>query len=253
MKNQSELRSNGISILDCELAHVPHFPDSLYREPSDVNALLQLSSITISEFSRRLTASERNLALAQKKMDSLHRANIGLRTELMLVNIKADKAQHLAFHDELTGLANRRLLLDRLTLAIAHAMRQERHVALVFFDIDDFKSINDQYGHAHGDAILQCVAERLRICLRATDTACRYGGDEFIVMLPEIAGEQSAAVVEQKLRAQLAEPYRVNGDLVTANISIGIAVYPDDATDHQDLIRLADQAMYHAKSLRKIA
>lgn len=253
MKKQVGLRGNGIPSLDCELAHVPYFPESLHREPADVNALLQLSSITISEFSRRLTASERTLALAQKKMDSLHRANAGLRTELMRVNVKADKAQYLAFHDELTGLANRRLLLDRLTLAIAHASRQKKHVALVFFDIDDFKSINDQHGHAHGDAILQGVAERLRICLRTTDTACRYGGDEFIVMLPEIEGEQSASIVEQKLRAKLAEPYRVNGDLVTANLSIGIAVYPDDATDHHDLIRLADQAMYNAKSLRKIA
>lgn len=235
MKKQSVLRSNGISINVCEPVQAPSFQEVLYREPSDMNALLQLSSITISEFSRRLTVSERNLALAQKRMDALHKDNVGLRTELMRVTVKANKAQHLAFHDELTGLANRRLLLDRLTLAIAHASRQKRHVALAFFDIDDFKSINDQYGHAHGDAILQGVAERLRFCLRTTDTACRYGGDEFIVMLPEIAGEQSAAVVEQKLRTHLAEPYRVNGDLVTANLSIGIAVYPDDAMDHHNL------------------
>lgn len=251
MKTQSGLRRDEISVLDSELAHAPCIRESFHRESSDVKALLQLSSITISEFSRRLTASERSLALAQKKMDGLHRANAGLRTELMRVNIKADQAQHLAFHDELTGLANRRLLLDRLTQAIAHASRQKRHVALVFFDINGFKSINDTYGHAHGDAVLKGVAERLRICLRTTDTACRYGGDEFVVMLPEIAGEQSVAAVEQKLRCQLAEPYLINGDRLTAKPSIGIAVYPDDATDHHDLIRLADLAMYNAKPLKQ--
>ncbi len=103
------------------------------------------------------------------------------------------------------------------------------------------------FGHTDGDKLLQAVAERLCACLRAADTACRYGGDEFIVMLPEVDGEQSAAVVEQKIRAQLAAPYLIDGTLITVTLSIGTAVYPVDARDHRDLIKLADTAMYRAK------
>jgi len=166
----------------------------------------------------------------------------------MEVERKAATANHLAYHDALTGLPNRRLLLDRLNQAIAQASRQKKRVALVFFDVDGFKAINDKLGHTAGDKLLQGVAQRLSTCLRAADTACRYGGDEFIVLLPEVEGGQSAAIVEQKIRAQLAAPYLVDGTMISVTLSIGTAVYPVDAKDHHDLIKLADAAMYSVKT-----
>jgi len=194
------------------------------------------------------TASEQHSTAVHKELEALAEANSCLRRKLMEVERKAATANHLAYHDALTGLPNRRLLLDRLNQAIAQASRQKKRVALVFFDVDGFKVINDKLGHTNGDKLLQGVAQRLSSCLRAADTACRYGGDEFIVLLPEVEGERSAAVVEQKIRARLAAPYLVDGTMITVTLSIGTAVYPVDARDHHELIRLADAAMYSVKT-----
>jgi len=194
------------------------------------------------------TVSEGHSTAVQKELEALAEANSCLRRKLLEVERKAATANHLAYHDALTGLPNRRLLLDRLNQAIAQASRQKKRVALVFFDVDGFKVINDKLGHTNGDKLLQGVAQRLSACLRAADTACRYGGDEFIVLLPEVEGERSAAVVEQKIRATLAAPYLVDGTMITVTLSIGTAVYPVDAKDHHELIRLADAAMYSVKT-----
>ena len=194
------------------------------------------------------TVSEGHSTAVQKELEALAEANSCLRRKLLEVERKAATANHLAYHDVLTGLPNRRLLLDRLNQAIAQASRQKKRVALVFFDVDGFKVINDKLGHTNGDKLLQGVAQRLSACLRAADTACRYGGDEFIVLLPEVEGERSAAVVEQKIRATLAAPYLVDGTMITVTLSIGTAVYPVDAKDHHELIRLADAAMYSVKT-----
>lgn len=202
----------------------------------------------MTELTHASTVSGRHSTAAQNKLEALVEANSYLRRKLMEAERKAATANHLAYHDALTGLPNRRLLMDRLNQAIAQASRQKKRVALVFFDVDGFKVINDKLGHTNGDKLLQGVAQRLSACLRAADTACRYGGDEFIVLLPEVEGEGSAAVVEQKIRAALAAPYLVDGTLITVTLSIGTAVYPVDAKDHHDLIRLADAAMYSVKT-----
>lgn len=202
----------------------------------------------MTELTHAPTASGRHSTAAQNKLEALAEANSYLRRKLMEAESKAATANHLAYHDALTGLPNRRLLMDRLNQAIAQASRQKKRVALVFFDVDGFKVINDKLGHTYGDKLLQGVAQRLSACLRAADTACRYGGDEFIVLLPEVEGERSAAVVEQKIRATLAAPYLVDGTMITVTLSIGTAVYPVDAKDHHDLIRLADAAMYSVKT-----
>jgi diguanylate cyclase (GGDEF)-like protein len=220
----------------------------LPHDTTDRSARLQQSRVTLAELTQALTASEQHATAAQKELETLAETNSYLRRKLLRAESKAATANRLAYHDVLTGLPNRRLLLDRLNQAIAQASRQKKRVALVFFDVDGFKVINDKLGHANGDKLLQGVAQRLCACLRTADTACRYGGDEFIVMLPEIEGEQSAAVVEQKIRAQLAAPYLVDGTLITVTLSIGTAVYPVDAKDHRDLIKLADAAMYSAKT-----
>jgi diguanylate cyclase (GGDEF)-like protein len=121
-------------------------------------------------------------------------------------------------------------------------------VGLLLLDLDGFKIVNDRLGHATGDKLLQRVAERLLFCIRGADTACRYGGDEFVILLPEVDGEKSAAEVAQKLRAHLAKPYVVDDHSIAVTASIGTAVYPCDGSSQNDLIRRADIAMYLAKA-----
>ena len=148
-------------------------------------------------------------------------------------------------------MPNRRLLLDRLKQAMAQAERQNKHVALLLLDLDGFKNINDIYGHEAGDKLLQQVAQRLAACVRASDTACRYGGDEFIVMLPEIDGEQNAEIVKEKIRSNFAAPYDIDGKIIVLTASIGFVIYEGEAKYCHDLIRDADVAMYLEKSRNK--
>jgi diguanylate cyclase (GGDEF)-like protein len=178
----------------------------------------------------------------------LGRDNAQLRVQLAQLARKETKARHFAYHDELTGLPNRRLLLDRLTQAIALGARQRKQVAVLFFDLNGFKAINDGLGHVVGDKLLRKVAKRLSECLRTADTACRYGGDEFVIMLPEVDGEETAAAVEKKIRARIAAPYMIDGNEISMTASIGAAVYPRDGQDHGALIKRADSAMYHVKT-----
>jgi diguanylate cyclase (GGDEF)-like protein len=145
--------------------------------------------------------------------------------------------RHFAYHDELTGLPNRRLLLDRLKQAMAQAERQHKQLALLLLDLDGFKNINDQYGHETGDKLLQLVAERLAACIRTSDTACRYGGDEFIVMLPEIDGLENAEAVKEKIYSNLTEPYVIDDKIIALMASIGFVTYEGEGKYCHDLIR----------------
>jgi diguanylate cyclase (GGDEF)-like protein len=160
----------------------------------------------------------------------------------------AEKLAHLARHDFLTGLPNPALLTERLTQAIALGRRHHKQVALLFLDLDDFKGVNDTYGHVIGDRLLQSVAARLEACVRTTDTVCRRGGDEFVILLAEIEDPQDAARVAEKVLAVLLEPHVVEGVTLQIRASIGISLYPDDGDDANDLIKNADTAMYHAKA-----
>jgi diguanylate cyclase len=247
MINGNGFRNGKPRILEMAFSNRRRPRESVQTDVADLGAQLQRSRAALAELEQALTASEQHSIVTRKKLEELEETNSYLRRELVEVETKAATANHLAYHDALTGLPNRRLLLDRLNQAIAQASRQKKHVALVFLDVDGFKQINDKLGHTNGDKLLQGVAQRLCACLRAGDTACRYGGDEFVVMLPEVEGGQSAAVVEQKIRAQLATPYVVDGVLVTVTLSTGTAVYPVDANDRWDLIKMADLAMYNAK------
>lgn len=156
-------------------------------------------------------------------------------------------ARYSAGHDYLTGLPHRRVFEDRLKLAILQSPRHQKPVALLFLDLDKFKSINDTYGHNAGDRLLKLVAERLTACIRCGDTACRYGGDEFIVMLPEVDGQESAEIVIAKIRKELSMPYRINGHDIKLTISIGVTTYLASEHNIEELIRQADIAMYRAK------
>jgi len=158
-----------------------------------------------------------------------------------------ERAQHLADHDALTGLPNRRLLEDRLTQALALSQRNRRQTAVMFVDLDRFKAINDSLGHAVGDIVLKEVARRLVDQLREVDTVCRVGGDEFVVVLPETRRSSDVASVAAKIIETLSQPVRAADRELTVTPSIGIAVFPEDGRDADMLIRNADAAMYHAK------
>jgi diguanylate cyclase (GGDEF)-like protein/PAS domain S-box-containing protein len=155
---------------------------------------------------------------------------------------------HLAQHDFLTSLPNRLLLSERMVHAISLAKRHKQQVGLLFLDLDNFKHINDSLGHAIGDQLLQSVARRLVECVRTTDTVCRQGGDEFVILLAEIGQPQDAAHVAETLRAALDMPHLIDGHELHISLSIGISVFPDDGADVDTLMQSADTAMYHAKA-----
>jgi diguanylate cyclase (GGDEF)-like protein/PAS domain S-box-containing protein len=159
-----------------------------------------------------------------------------------------DRINYLAQHDALTGLANRHLLDDRLTQALASAHRQGGQVALLFLDLDRFKVINDSLGHKVGDSLLRSVAERLKSQLRHEDTVARHGGDEFVFVIPHFDRPDTPAHVAQKLIWTMAEPFDIEGQHFSIGASVGISLYPGDADDGEKLIRNADSAMYKAKA-----
>ena len=163
----------------------------------------------------------------------------------------AQKMLHMAQHDFLTGLANRALLTERLTRAIGLAKRKKKQVALLFIDLDNFKQINDSLGHAVGDKLLQSVSSRLQEVVRTTDTVCRQGGDEFVILLTEIEQRKDAAQVAEKLIAAFALPHLINESELSITLSVGISVYPDDCTDVETAYQHADEAMYQAKKSGK--
>ncbi len=180
---------------------------------------------------------------------ALKAANRRLEQEIGERKQAEERARHLADHDALTGLPNRRLLEDRLTQALALSYRNRRQTAVMFVDLDRFKTINDSLGHAVGDALLKEVARRLVDELRGVDTICRLGGDEFVIVLPEIKRAADAAHVAQKVAESVERPIALEGRDLHVTPSIGIAVFPDDGRDAATLIRNADAAMYHAKEM----
>ena len=163
---------------------------------------------------------------------------------------KKNEAQihQLAYYDNLTGLPNRALFLDRLQKALALTDRSDTQVAVLFLDLDNFKDINDTQGHDFGDSLLKEVARRLSGCIRAADTLARLGGDEFVVMLAATDSQGTASITAVRILETFRTPFDLEGRRIYAGISIGIAIYPDDAPDQEGLLRSADTAMYEAKA-----
>jgi len=153
----------------------------------------------------------------------------------------------MAHYDSLTNLPNRALFLDLLRQVLQLAKRDNRTVALMFLDLDRFKSVNDTLGHHAGDLLLQLVATRLKECVRDSDTVARLGGDEFTVLLPEISECDDAAHVAEKIIAAFDAPFDVCGYTIHSSTSIGIAIFPEDARDEEEILMRADEAMYKAK------
>ena len=162
-----------------------------------------------------------------------------------------EKIAYLAHYDTLTGLGNRALLDERISQMLADARRHGKNVGVMYLDLDGFKFVNDSMGHAMGDALLQNVAQRLRECVRETDTVIRLGGDEFMLLLADLESARDAETVARKVVGSFARPFAIEERELFVTLSVGVAVYPDDSTDKETLIKNADIAMYRAKDLGK--
>lgn len=176
---------------------------------------------------------------------------VGVVRDITDKKLAEDRLQHLAHHDHLTGLPNRKLLLDRLTLALARARRYASTLGILFIDLDGFKIINDTLGHGVGDRVLMAVADRLRALVRASDTVARLGGDEFVLLLPEVQSIDNAHGVADKVLQMVSEVIRVGDHELFVTPSIGLAVWPDHGAEVHELLQRADQAMYAAKARGK--
>ncbi len=208
-----------------ELGH-PYEIKGLRKDGSVFNALVWIKSISY-----------------QGKL-----ASVGTVLDITEQKRAEKRIRYLAQHDALTDLPNRSLLLDRLSQAFAHAQRDKTEVALLFLDLDRFKMINDSLGHHVGDKLLQAVAERLRGCIRESDTVSRQGGDEFVLVLPNIKDNAVVAHITEKIVAALADPFFIDGNKLATTASIGISIYPSDGDHIETLTRNADAAMYVAKA-----
>jgi diguanylate cyclase (GGDEF)-like protein/PAS domain S-box-containing protein len=170
-----------------------------------------------------------------------------LANDVTALKHDARRLEFLAHHDILTGLPNRAMFADRAREVVAHARRHNRTAAFLFLDMDRFKQVNDSLGHEFGDELLKLTAARLRACVRGDDFVARIGGDEFCVLLQDIAEPREAAAVAEKLLYELGKPCQAGGREATSGASIGIACVPQDGDDAATLLRLADEAMYRAK------
>jgi len=173
---------------------------------------------------------------------------ISLRRRITVLEQALEDAHRFAHCDALTGIPNRRLLEERFKQAEARCDRRRGSLAVLFVDIDGFKQLNDTYGHVIGDVLLRRVAARLVDSIRSSDTACRYGGDEFVILLSELDGPSGAFSATRKIRERLREAYFVGISPITLTASVGMAVYPADGMQLGGLIRVADSAMYAEKT-----
>ena len=200
------------------------------------NALERLHQLN-EELERRVGA----------RTDELVAANSLLTTEVNERKHAEDRASHLALHDMLTGLPNRRLLLDRIALSLAQARREGWLVALIVIGLNRFKTVNDSLGHAAGDEVLRETSRRLREGLRDSDTTARIGGDEFVILLPHVQSPEAVPPIVTKIIADLGESWHIGGQELRVTSSIGISLFPADGDDAHQLLGHAASAMHHAK------
>ncbi len=198
-----------------------------------------IGALVVQSYTGDISYSERDQQLLQFVSTQVAAAIERKQSETWL--------RHIAQHDALTGLPNRSLFEQRLDSALAHARDYHELLAILYLDMDDFKRINDTCGHDAGDDLLKHVAQLMRRCVRDSDTVCRMGGDEFVLVLAGIKQEDHALLVAEKIRLVLQQPFEVADRTLQVSASIGIAVYPEHGREAQQLIREADRAMYDAK------
>lgn len=191
-----------------------------------------------------------HLREALRQIDTLARQNQNLKLQVIDLVREIEKARAFAYHDPLTGLPNRRLLLDNFRQASARAQREQKRLAVMFVDLDGFKLVNDRFGHAAGDAILKDVARRLKACVRFGETACRFGGDEFVILLEGCKGQHDAWVAAKRISTQLSKAYVLGDTTFEITASTGMAIFPDDGRECGDLIDVADVSMLGQKRCR---
>jgi diguanylate cyclase len=243
--------------------HVQELIEQSAEELSCLNICIKHESVNSDALPKVETVFDKNEAVTRKLQDACEKltaVNQALRTEIKdrtMVNyqlaaaVEQEEGSRLAaLHDNLTGLPNRVLFTDRLEHAIAQAKRHQWILAVMFVDLDNFKTVNDTYGHPAGDAILQAVATRLKHNTRSEDTVSRYGGDEFLYLVTQLHNQQDITIIAAKILKAIQAPCNVVRDLnvdLCLKASIGIAVFPKDGVTAGALIKSADEAMYGAK------
>ncbi|TRO42167.1 GGDEF domain-containing protein [Pseudomonas sp. ALS1131] len=215
-----------------------------------IQILKQERAVALQQADREKTA---RLAQLQASADELQAAVTARTAELAATNEqlreRERELQHAAFHDPLTELPNRRYLVERCESALGHAERHKESVALLLIDLDHFKPINDRFGHAAGDLMLQVIAKRLREHVRLGDAVARLGGDEFAVLICGSDAESQAREIAERLLAELSEPVHYGAERLRVTISIGVALYPRHAQNFTGLYKIADHALYRVKEL----
>jgi len=207
-----------------------------------------LNSEVMRSAAPALRSVERNPTDARRELETLRATNAHLVRELAALKEREAQAQRLADRDALTGLYNRRRMLELLESAIAEARQHWQCVGLLFIDLNGFKGINDEYGHAAGDKILTTVAMRIAARVRTGDFVCRYGGDEFVVVLPSVPDAAAVTRVADTIRERVALPYWIQGNEQHLTAAIGESLYPHDGESADVLLHRADQAMYRLKA-----
>ena len=208
---------------------------------------LSLVNLALAEEIRERKKLERKLGESTTNLAATKLELSETQGELSDTQIQEKQARHLALHDAVTGLPNRTLFNDRLRTALAQARRHEWTLAVMFMDVDKFKSINDSYGHSAGDKVLRIVSERLHAAVREADTVGRQSGDEFLCLMLEIKDEAAVASAAAKIVESIAQPCEIDGLKLSVKLSIGIALYPQDGRTANVLLKNADTAMYKAK------
>lgn len=226
----------------------PVIPQILY---SKIAVFIELAKKTLQLQCQTEELAQLNRNMQLQQLQDLKRINAALQSEIIERRQAERRAKDLATKDVLTGLMNRRSLTEHLEHSIARAARQGERLALLFLDMDKFKSVNDTLGHDAGDELLKQVGERIRRAVRSADMVARLGGDEFVVLMEGLPSYNAAAEVARKIVKAYDEPFHIKSQYVKTSVSIGISLFPQDGASVHELMRSADLAMYHAKQERR--